>query len=516
MPDKINVENMNEHDLLVLLNKMVQTIYNKTYYEMFNCEINDKVELINNYRTLERQYFIALGNDKEEKQDEVKIEKADTFHDVWMNLWKKQIHLQDDVGELYCLTVASQMFRHVKIQRNQVEDDIRIHPCVIMPSGTGKSEGNTFTANFCKRCPSVNLNCALPEEFSNSTMIGTFNSSKYQYNLSSKLQPGDEEYLDPNRLGLLGTHNFIMFDEGENILKPSQRAEGIQRILQHAMNRHGSETNLVTNDLVNSTIECQPNCSIAITSYYLNEFKTTLLDRGLLQRMVIIIKSPYEINRRAIEKFILDNTDTIKDGESIEDFNKRRNVKYDNIDHLYKKLNKLAGELLLKHQETSFIYMKEDAKAAIEEHKDIIREIVPNLTSHQMDIWETMVSRLTPMFIKISALYALLDGRNYVEVQDVLKAYKVLESSMRGVVFFLMDKVASTEISDGTTNIYNRVVVKMRNKKLTEENWVSELISMFGMSASKAQTVVKDLKLANKLKLRKSLTDPNLRLLELV
>ena len=302
MPDKINVENMNEHDLLVLLNKMVQTIYNKTYYEMFNCEINDKVELINNYRTLERQYFIALGNDREEKKDEVKIEKADTFHDVWMNLWKKQIHLQDDVGELYCLTVASQMFRHVKIQRNQVEDDIRIHPCVIMPSGTGKSEGNTFTANFCKRCPSVNLNCALPEEFSNSTMIGTFNSSKYQYNLSSKLQPGDEEYLDPNRLGLLGTHNFIMFDEGENILKPSQRAEGIQRILQHAMNRHGSETNLVTNDLVNSTIECQPNCSIAITSYYLNEFKTTLLDRGLLQRMVIIIKSPYEINRRAKSK----------------------------------------------------------------------------------------------------------------------------------------------------------------------------------------------------------------------
>lgn len=153
----------------------------------------------------------------------------------------------------------------------------------------------------------------------------------------------------------------------------------------------------------------------------------------------------------------------------------------------------------------------------IEEYKDLIREIVPNMTTYQNDVWETMVSRLTPSFIKVAAIYALLDGRKYIEEQDVTKAYKILMQSMQSIASFVMSKISSNQTSDATNGMYNRLVgiPKFKRAKFTKEQWVDGLIVTFGMSPSKAEKLIRDLILTQKLLIKKELGKPDEKFLQL-
>lgn len=504
---------MTDTELVKELTKMTQVLHNKAYFEFREGGEYERENLEGDYLFLKKR-FDALQT---EVVEEVELCPTDNFHDLWMQLWRMQIVEQDDVGELYCLAVASQIFRHIKIRRGMTEDDLRIHPCVIMPTGTGKSEGNTFVAQFCNRCNAVDLTAALPEEFSNATMIGTMNKSIIASNLALKVPEGHKDWRNPEREGLLKNTNFILFDEGENILKPSQRTEGIQRILQHAMNRHGSATNTVTNDLVDGVVSCNPNCCIFITGYYQDEFKNTLLDRGLLQRMVIIIKDSSDIDRYKIEKHIMGS---IREVDNDEDVERAMQSTYDDIcevNALYNRLNKTVGNLNIRHESTEYVFMKKGVTAKIEEYKNLIREIVPNMTTYQNEVWETMVSRLTPSFIKVAAIYALLDGRRYIEEKDVTKAYKILMQSMQSIASFVMSKISSTQTSDATSGMYNRLVgiPKFKRAKLTREQWIDGLIVTFGMSPSKAEKLIRDLILTQKLLIKKELGKPNEKFLQL-
>lgn len=493
-------EEMTDKELTIVLNEMTMALHNKIYFDYMDGNIGDRDDLISNYIFLKKRYDILMS-DKEEKE-EVVIEKGDeeeSFMKLWMELWKKKIKNQDDVGELYCLSVASQIFRDVKIMRG-VEDDIRIHPCVIMPTGSGKSEGNTFIADFCQRCPHIGLTAAIPEEYSPATMIGTMNNSIIQSNIMAKARDEDDpDWRDPERKGLLGTTNFIIFDEGENILKTSSRTEGMQRILQHAMNRYGSATNTVTNDVVNGTVVCNPNCNIFISSYYLEEFKTTLLDRGLLQRMVILFKTNNDIDRCAIEEHILGGIEELDEGEDISDAFNRISSKRQELDKIYTELEKEATRLVVRHQSTEYIVLKKGVANKIKENKDLIREIVPNMTMYQEDIWEAMVSRLTPTFIKISAIYALMDYREYITAQDVEKASRILMRSMQSIAGFMMSKISSNQQSDASTNVYSKLASAHKGRRHTESEWIDIFITKFGMSPSRAKKVIKDFIITGKM-----------------
>ena len=72
--------------------------------------VNMNVKNEGDYLFLKKRYDIINA----EPVEDVALAETDNFHDLWMKLWKMQIVEQDDMGELYCLAVASQIFRHIK------------------------------------------------------------------------------------------------------------------------------------------------------------------------------------------------------------------------------------------------------------------------------------------------------------------------------------------------------------------------------------------------------------------
>jgi len=512
--DDATLDIMPERELIILLNNLSQVVYSKDYYQIFDYDNTEREELVNNYYIMIKRYNIINPVLEQVSTD---IGSKRNFLDVWMEIWKKSVYGMDEIGEIYGLSVLSQLFRNTYIVRGGVKDDLRIHICLIAPTGSGKSEGNVLTGLFCQKCPAAGLTAIMPEEYSPATMIGTVNRNIINSNIAAKANdPSNPDWRDPIRLGALGTQNFLMFDEAENILKTTTRTEGMQRILQHAMNRYGSPTNVVSNDLVDGKVECSPNCNIIFTSFYLEEFKDTLLTRGLLQRMLVIYKDSKDVDRDRISNYIIDGLEEMDQGEDTDSVMQRVTDKQNEIVELYKELDSITASLMIRHTGTQNIFLMRGVKDQLKSQREELKSIIPAMSPFQHEQWEAMLSRIAPMFIKTSSIYAMADGREYITADDIKRAAKVINFSMQSVAFFMMSKISSKKTSDELQQTYDKMRRKHRQKKNSEEEWINIIIEMFGISTSKAKRLVDDLKQSDKLKQRTSTADGTTKLLELV
>jgi len=483
-----------ETELIKILNEMAIEVYKKDYFQVFNYDYD--TDLIQNYRRLKKKY---------ELQHPIIVEKIDgnsgqrNFLDIWTDIWNMRITQQPENCILYGLCAMSQIFNNVITMRG-IEDDIRLHLCIIMPTASGKSEGNNMIIEFCD---AVDFSYSLPGEFSPATLIGTVNKSIIDSNIAAKaFTEESEEWRDPKQYGILDTKNFIMFDEGEAIMHTTPRTEGAQRILQLAMNRHGSATNTITNDLVNGTVEINPNCNVIITSFYQDHFKETLLNRGMLQRMIIFYKSENDIDRHKIRNYMYDNMIAIKKGETAEDGVKKVNNKLQTRDALFEEIKQETKKLRIRHVNTKYVYLHEDALERLKEKTIELQNIIPNMTPYQVDIWETLISRIAPTFIKVAAIYALMDYRETIEANDVDKSAAILSQTLQSIAFFMIGKISDTKTTDGYMSIYKRLKISYKHNKMSEPEWINIVINLFGLSVANAKKQISNLKAGKKLMLR--------------
>lgn len=488
------LKEMKEQDLIKILNDMTNVVYEKDFYQVFDCDMLTIDDQINDYNILKTKYQVKFGI----SDVGVDTEPGDrNFMDIWSEIWNARIIGQDIPCTLYGLCAISQIFDNDISTERGTGDDIRIHLCMIMPTASGKSEGNNMLIDFCRL---VGITYALPEEFSPATLIGTVNKSIIDSNIAAKAFTKDhEDWRDPEQIGILGTKDFLIFDEGENILHTTPRTEGAQRILQHAMNRHGSATNVVTNELVNGKIEVFPNCNIVITSYYMNQFKETLLNRGLLQRMIIYFRAENDINRNVIRDFIYDSMVEIKEGESIEDGMQKIKTKKEREEELAEELKREVSKLRARHANTKFLVLQEGTKDRFKFHTHQLQKIVPNMTPYQRNIWESMISRIAPTFIKLSAIYALMNYRVEIVPKDADNAAKLLMETMQSIAFFMLSKIPANTKTEGYVPVYNKLKHNYKNKKFDDSEWLNIMVTTFGVSLNNAKKLIEDLKANGKL-----------------
>lgn len=494
-------------DLKKVTDKLCREIHNnKGYIEVYGTDLVDFDDLVDH--AIHLQELIALRdltqkviNEKEvlvkpklESQTELELvhEHSQTVLDLWRHKWDNRIVHQEIPRDLYCLAFLSQHFKHITLYRN-VDEDIRIHVCLIMPSGTGKSDGNDILAKMCEL---TGLGTHFIDRYTDAILTGSVDQKKIDRNTRMKFKAGDAGYQDPQQKSVLELYDIVFFDEGENILKTTPATEGAQRILQKAMNRIGSAANKVTNSLVGNSVECYPASSIIITSYFLKEFSKTLLERGLLQRMVVYIAPENDEHRVDIINMIIDSVPTFVDNIS-EAQDKKERQQHENYD-IDAKIIAEIDYLKEFHKDTTSIFIKEDVKPIIKEIIFALRDMLP-MQSSQRDIWNSMISRLTINILKMSSLFAIMNYRTYVTEYDVRQSAAILMKTMESVGIFLKYNV-DAEDNKFIRSCYNSlkrchyVGVPVEEKLL-----VDYLTAKMNLSAENAREVIDSLISINKI-----------------
>jgi len=460
-------------------NQLCEETLGKPYFEIFDDADSSDAEIEAN---------MVLLRKKTEFVSRTKLppEPADSYLDLWRKYWNSIVIRQPLTCEMYAMCAGSQLLKHVTVvKQGGVEEDIRVNPCIIMPSGTGKSEGNDILATFARQ---IGLVFTSVDRYNDAVLVGSVIKAAIDYNLKNRKNPGDPGYMDPDEKGILRKSHFVVFDEGENILKTSKETEGAQRYLQKAMNRHNSEGNYVSNNLVGYQIGGYPDCSIVITSYYLEEFQETLLDRGLLQRMVVLIQEENYDTRTAIIDSTIDGIPTYEDIKTTKA--NIRGLKNARLD-LIQKLVDEARQVRDYHIDTESMSLTREAKEIMKSGVNELRELMPFMTG-QKQIWESMVTRMAINLLKISAIHAMVNYRKYVDVPDVLYATNIMIQTMTSVGFFLREHVAT--VSDRKTiQIHTLLKRKYVGESFPSMKWVALIMEEFHFQENKAKYIIKNL-----------------------
>jgi len=488
----VDINKVSNEELFDLINDLSREIYNKEHNEIYGFGEFSRAELMQQYKYLDAKKHFKENN--KVVADSTQQKRGRLFVDIWRDMWNCKIEGQPVLCDIYALSALSQVFKDIKIFRG-VEDDLRLHICSICPAGVGKSEGNDILSKFAKM---VDLRFYSVDRYNDAVLTGSVNKDALQFNLKNRLKPDDPNYIKPYNLSLLSSNNFVVYDEGENILKTTSATEGAQRLLQKAMNRHGSEGNKITNTLVGFNIDTYPNCSVVITSYYLDEFKETLLRRGLLQRMIVYVQEEQEDLRTVIiNRMINDIPSFDSDPGDAEIVRSKAQTK---IADFEQELMKETVSLMDFHKsnDTKYVYIKKDAIDVLHECIDELRHIIP-LSMGQQNVWESMVSRLTVNMIKISSIYALMNYRTYITREDASAAAEILIETMKSVAFFLSENV-NTSNDKKTQQLYTQLRRVAIGQKMEYDSWVKLMTKKFGMSPKRAAAFVSNLEHSQKMK----------------
>lgn len=510
MADKTHEDfnKMSYSELKEYANELCLNFFGKNIIETFDNDLIGTEELIYEIMQLQkkirfRDFNAKCANERMELNKPATIQapltlddedKKKTFIDYWREKWDMRIVHQDIPRDLYCLSFLSQYFRDKTIFRGSgAEEDIRIHVCLIMPSGTGKSDGNDILSQVCEM---AGLSTYYLDRYTDAILTGSIDQKKVERNTKLRANPGDPHYQNPVQRSVLEMYNFIVYDEGENILKTGSGTEGAQRYLQKAMNRYGSAANRVTNTLVGNSVECYPNCNVIVTSYYLEQFKETLLKRGLLQRMIVFITEENESQRTDIINRIVDSVPTFKN--NVNEARQKKEVLMAMNDVIDAKIMHELKMLKEHHKDTTSIYIQEGVPDVIKEIIAQLRDILP-MMSHQREVWNSMISRLTVNILKISTLFALMNYRDYVIEQDVRNAANILLQTMDSVGFFLK-KHMKHYVTAQTMSYYNSL--KKTTKvgiPMSEKEMVEFVIEKFKVDEIKAHSIIDSLAMTNKI-----------------
>ena len=415
-----------------------------------------------------------------------------TLMDLWREKWDMRIVHQDVPRDLYFLALVSQLFKNITIFKG-VDEDMRIHVCLIMPSGTGKSDGNDILTEVAEL---TGLSSYYLDRYTDAVLTGSIDQKKVERNTKTKSNPGDPEYLDPVVPSVLVTYDIIVYDEGENILKTNTATEGAQRILQKAMNRHGSAANKITNSLVGGNVEGYPNCSVIITSYFLEQFKETLLRRGLLQRMIVFITEENENQRTDIINRIVDAVPTFK--HNVAEAEMKKNIRITRNQEINKLILAEVDSLREFHQNTESIYIHESAAPVIKEIIAELREILP-LASGQREVWNSMISRLTVNILKMSALFAIINYRTHITEHDVRQSAQILIKTMDSVGFFLKKNMKTFDNTMAMAYYKSLVKSDKIGMQMSEKDMTEFIATRFGITRDKAKMVIDVLISQNKI-----------------
>lgn len=473
MTDQNPTERAERKELVSRIEDLLQNIGGSTYEEW--CMNNEYIEsepTLDVLRDLLKSLteYESIYHEQREKELEDEAEATWAFlngekrahryqlKQLWMNAFSLSVHDQPHFGSIYFYMFCGQWFKSNYYRVNSIDDDLRIHTTVISDSSIGKTETNNFLSEVCKVS---GLRMKIENKINDGSIIGTIDRELYDLNQKKGYTPDNPKWQDPVKYGTLHEFDFVIFDEAERVLKPSAQSEEIQLTLQTAMNRIGSAGNNISNTLVRGTVQYPVSCSIGMTSIYSDEFRDTMMTKGLIQRTLVYVQRPDLEKRRRIEAKMI---------SSVEETAENKVVSTAQNEAIKKFVHELRS---ISKPPTKMIFTA-GAKERILKYKDEARTVSP-LTKGKMGIFNSIVTRDIGKMFKLSAINALIEGRTTVDVEDVDEMYHTLvKETMHSIAKFIDDRVTTFE-----DNKLEKFAVDMRERlggRLHSKEQVNQLM----------------------------------------
>lgn len=183
--------------------------------------------------------------------------------------------------------------------------------------------------------------------------------------------------------------------------------------------------------------------------------------------MIVYVEPEDPIKRTKTSEYIVSAIPSFVD--DISEAEKQRKDKENLQNKLRKKLKEEVENLQNMHKDTETIYMRAGVDEIINDYIVELRNIVPGLNPEQIEAWESMVSRISVNFIKVAALFAMMNYRNYIDREDAHNAARLLFPAMRSVAFYIISN------NTGRNEKLNRLVMRLRREfigmRYTKEEW---------------------------------------------
>lgn len=440
-----NLDKKSDEELRIYLNELCQKIYAAEYFEIFDFEPLTRDDMIQKCIYLKNKLDII-------DHDGNKGSKERNFLDIWRDWWDIRIGHQSDIRDMYAFVGLSQIMRHVQIPRS-VDDDLRIHFAVIAPPATGKSEANDLLADFCDL---VDL----------------------------KMHFVGHSWLNAPRANIFKSKNIVCFDEGKAVLKAGNN---VIMMLLATMNRHNSRGNSIIVEKQGEEITINPAASILITTYPPDDIKKHFRN-GLLQRIITYFQMEDPLRRSAITDHIINSIPTFKD--DINEAREENLQRSKTIEILKNEIKTEVEKLRDYHEKTDYVFMREGANDVVDNYINELRNIMPNMDTSQQMLWNEMMSRLTINLIKLSALYALMNYRNYITNDDVHNAACIMFPVARSVAIFIT-RGMKMDVSDKKyKHLYDLMKRDWLGYRFTTSGWQKIMETQYNVSQQASRDIL--------------------------
>jgi len=229
------------------------------------------------------------------------------------------------------------------------------------------------------------------------------------------------------RKGLLHKLKCHIWLEGSVLLNPSPYMDSVTDMLQGVMDEPGE----VSKGMKYGTVEYPSPTTIIAGSYMFNEFQTTLMKKGFLQRMYI----SYKIFTEAEERDMRIGVNQLK---------MRRDP--EKIKQCMEGIKALCAKIKVRNEPIRF------SDSAISKFnadlEKVYQEYITNqFVGEKQEILKTFFNRFHCIVDKIAAQVAIVKGKKEVEYDDMLYARELCEYHLQSLLHIFDSMTSSKAIN---------------------------------------------------------------------
>lgn len=361
--------------------------------------------------------------------------------------------------------------------------DLRFHFCYMSPTGTGKGAGANFIKNICDL---VGLNMQTITTATDAGLIGQPHRV-LAYNPKTKSMENivmvEKGLLHPDK-----NINILLYPEASTLFKENMSSYVQERAdyFQITMNPLGTNDNKLVKKLaIDYTIEFNPCCSLFFTTYEPEGLFSTLVNRGLLQRMFFIVNQIDDKTRmKMVEEAVLKITD-------LEGAQMRKDIEEKKLEiaNDLKRVNEFAKGVVEMRKNSD---INEAFKALIKLMLNSIEDCAPTVREQMYKF----LQRYFEIGYKIAVHHALMRLDNTVTQEDVLYSKELMLSSWKRLQSLMEMRYIPGSSSAKRLLLHDKVIVeKLGEMEMPiHQNKLKRLIQdTFGYSLIATMNYIKQL-----------------------
>jgi histone H3/H4 len=408
-----------------------------------------------------------------------KVSKGNKYINLFLKTFDKVSVHNEFYARLSLHLILGQIFKNFKLYVYGNYNDLRVHPFIMAPSGSGKSVAEAFIYTIAQK---LNIPFEIiTGEVNEASLIGSWVPDKRNPNIM---------VLEEGILKRYEKGGILLADEGAILLKSTKKNYNLLLLLylQSAMNPIGSPSNTIVRNLKYGVIKVEPQCSFGILTYPVKELLLETLRMGLFQRALLYIRvlSP---------KDWLKMSEAIKQGilisQNQSSFNLLIKNYYDNIADLSNYLN---GVKLWSTGLSKLIIQSDTNAKQIDKFIAEYNELCSKVKDPMKEILDSFRNRSLVEIFKLASHKALLDKRLVITDEDINYGLLIVKKSLNSIYKALesLEEVAKTVTSpEARWNKFkaNLQFLKIKHNPdgtIPSNELINLIINFFGLSRSSA------------------------------